>query len=121
MLHLFAGPGAVPSKPGKQEIELVSAVLERDQHVLAKFRFVGVLLGVPEKQRHLARQVLYVVHHKGHATIEFIEATGFGQRCLTALLGEIAGQLAANDAQKVEIFPVQFALDRRTGKNDYAY
>ena len=37
------------------------------------------------------------------------------------VFGQIAGELAAGDAQQVEVFPIEFALVRRAGQHDHPY
>ena len=57
----------------------------------------------------LADQIFDVMRDKGEAAVELFELLAFGQSLLAARFGQIAGQLPANDAQHVEIFPIQRA------------
>ena len=66
-------------------------------------------LGVAGKQAELAGQILDVMHDKGDTAVEFIKPPGLDQRLLAGVFRKVTGQLLANHAQQVEIFPVELA------------
>jgi hypothetical protein len=101
-----ASPGAVPAEPPEQRVELVGTVGQGDEHILAEHRVVGVALRISREQRELAGKVLDVVHHERDAAVEFVESRGFDQCAVADLLGKVAGELAADHLEKVEILPV---------------
>ena len=55
-----------------------------------------------------------------HATVELVEATRLEQRGLSRLFGEIARKLAPDDAEQVEILPIELARHERPGEHDQA-
>jgi hypothetical protein len=67
-----------------------------------------------------ARKILDVVQNEGKAAVEFIEALGLGQRVLCPGFGEIARNVPPGDAQQVEIFPVERAVEWRARQHDRA-
>ena len=113
-------PAAIAREPGEQPIELVRRIAQRQQHVVAERGLVGVQLRITRQQAELARQVLDVVHDEGDAAVEIVEAARLFERVLAGLLGEVAGELLADDAQQVEVLPVELALPGWRGEHDDA-
>ncbi len=77
-----------------------------------------MLLGIGEQQRHLARQVLDVVHHEGHPPVEFVEAARLLKRFLSGLLGKVTCDLLARHAEQIEILPVEPTMNGRPPEYD---
>ncbi len=118
-LRSLAGRRAVPPEPRQQGLQLFRAVAQRQQHVGAKLRVVGVLLGIARQQRQLAGEVLDVVHHERDAPVELVEAERLAERVLARLFRQVARQLAADHAQQVEVLPVEATSDRGTRQHDH--
>ncbi len=74
--------------------------------------------GVFGQQRELARQVFYVVHHKRDAAVEFVEPARFEQGGMAGLFGQETGQLLPDDAEQIEILPIQLARERGAAEHD---
>ena len=116
-----AAPRAIPRKPRQQGGQPFGRIAQRHQHVGAKRRVFGVARRVVREQAQLAGQVLDVVHHEGDAAVEILEPRGFEQRLVAGLFGEIAGELAPDHAQQIEILPIERARERGTAQHHHAH
>ena len=76
---------------------------------------------IARQQAELARKVLDIVHHEGDAPIELVEPVRLQQRDLAVVLRQIACQLLPDDAQQVEILPIELARHRRPAEHDHAH
>ncbi len=70
-------------------------------------------LGIAGEQGHLAHQISEIVQDEGEAATELLEALGLGERLAGSRLADQPRSLAADDAQHVEILPVDTAPDIR--------
>ena len=105
---------------GQQLVHFAHGRLQGFDHVSTKFGLLGMAFGVARQDAQLADQIFDIVRDKCEATVELFELLAFGQSLLARRLGQIAGQLAANDAKHIEIFPIKRARQTRPRQYDEA-
>ena len=66
----------------------VSSRADLHHEIRAEGRVLGVLFRIAREQAELAGKVLDVVHDKGHAPVELVEAAGFKQRGLSGMFSQ---------------------------------
>ena len=89
---------AIRLQPGQQPRDLADRGAHRRQHVALELRIVGMDLGVGQQHRKLAGDILDVVDDEGEALAVLAQLLGLRQDLRRPLLGDPAGDLAADDA-----------------------